>query len=66
MSERDGKMYVAERIATMIEVSGGFAVDCKTDEIAGVMLVFWTKKAAREHYGRDVRLREIRRVPDDE
>jgi hypothetical protein len=67
MSERDGRMYVATRLVKESESNLGLPIRVADDDCAGCLFVFWTKKAARECYGNDVGLVEIRaQEPDDE
>ena len=63
MSERDRKAYIAARIFMNGETNTGLPIRIADDEIAGCMWVFWTKKAARKTYGRNIELIEIS-VPD--
>lgn len=59
MSKRDGKMYLAARLVQESESSMGLPVRIADDKVAGAMFVFWTKTAARETYGRNVKLIEL-------
>lgn len=59
MSKRDGKMYIAKQLAREIRTSSGVDINIEDDVCAGCVFVFWTKKAAREVYGRNVGLIEI-------
>ena len=52
------KMYVAEMLCKQLMTSSG-KMDCTTDEILGVMMVFKSKAAARKMYGKKVGLSEI-------
>lgn len=62
MSRKDGKMYAAERLSKTIDFEGGGKVNLDHQGVAGCLLVFWTKTAARKVYGKDVALREIREL----
>lgn len=59
MSRRDGKMYCADFVFRTAEAENGVSINFDHDGTAGYILVFWTKTAAREVYGRNVRLRTI-------
>lgn len=65
MSKRDGKMYLAMRLSKQFDTSIGVPLTLDIGQCAGCLLAFWTKKAAREFYGRDVQLTEIR-VPESD
>lgn len=55
-------MYAAERLSKTIDFEGGGKVNLDHQGVAGCLLVFWTKTAARKVYGKDVALREIREL----
>lgn len=53
-------MYIAMKLVRKAELSNGYdlAVTNEQKRITGVLFVFETKAAAREHYGEDVELVE--------
>ena len=59
MSERDRKAYLANRVFQEGETSLGLPIRVADRTLVGCMWVFWTKKAAREMYGRNVELTEL-------
>jgi len=64
MSKYDGKMYIASRLVKSAETNVG-PVQIAEGQCAGVLFVFWTKTAAREVYGRNVVLVEIKAEDQD-
>lgn len=54
-----GRMYVAELLQTRLMTSMG-EMDCRTDDIVGVMFVYKSKSAARKAHGKKVGLTEIK------
>lgn len=60
VSKRDGKIYVAAMLVREGESSMGLPIRIADDTCAGCLFAFWTKTAARETYGRDVELIEIK------
>ncbi len=65
MSKRDGKMYIAWRLVGKGTTNLGLPIRVENDKCAGCLFVFWTKTAAREVYGRNVELSEIRVSTDE-
>ena len=59
MSKRDGKMYIPMMLTREIDNTLEIPIKMETKEIAGCVLVFWTKTAARKYYGRNVQLIQI-------
>jgi hypothetical protein len=65
MSKRDGKMYLALRLQEEGDTNKGLPIKFKNDQVAGICVAFWTKKEARNWYGRKVELQIIQRIPDN-
>jgi len=53
------KMYMAMQICKEFEMNGIPFVVKESKEIAGYIPVFKTKKAARDSFGKDIKLSEI-------
>ena len=53
------KAYIAMNLIEEIKTDSGAKVNLKTKELLGAVLVFKTKKSAREGYGKNIELVEI-------
>lgn len=58
-----GKLWLAEMLVKTSMTTSG-AISFESGNVAGICLVFKTKKAARKHFGKNVALTELTRRED--